>query len=477
MGLLVELKQPTGRELGSPLQIALVSTLVLLALLFLIWPVWRAFFPLQIDQNEGWNAYHADAAFGAGPLYPAPSELIGNNYPPLYYFLVGGLAQLFGDAVYVGRALSLVATLGLAIAAAAIVHQFGGGRTAATLAGSWFAATMARFYDDYVGMNDPQLLGQMIMAVALILFISRKITNRAVEPAVLLMVLAGFVKHNIVAIPVSALIWHALDDWHKGLRAALVGIAAAAAGLLICAWLFSPYFISDMLAPRLYHLDRALLFIRATHLWLPALVVWALWAWFEQGSKTAHFTMIFIGVSLVSFIVQRSSEGVGYNAQFDLVFAIAIGLGLAFERLPLYVGPIGWSHIPIRPLVLAVLVLRLIASTRIEFAYVLFSPDYRALAANYSTVARAEAVRLAAIPNPIACSNLVICRMAGKAFVFDEFYVSQMVATGMYSRDEIANLTRARGILFEPIDPRTYADSLDRRDWLIPEVNEPAFSG
>ena len=81
---------------------------------------------------------------------------------------------------------------------------------------------------------------------------------------------------------------------------------------------------------------------------------------------------------------------------------------------------------------------------------------------------RAEAARLAAIPNPIACYNLVICRMAGKAFVFDHFKVSQMIATGAYSWDEIAAMTHAQGISFEAVDPRARTISLFRR---CPKVN------
>ena len=443
--------------------IALVWVLVVLAALFLIWPVWRASLPLEILHSEGFNAYHSDTAMSApGLLYPPPDGLIANNYPPLYDFLVGGLAQLFGDALYIGRALSLLATLGLGVAAAAVVRQFGGGRTAAILAAAWFVATMARFYDDFVGMNDPQLVAHLIMALGLVWFISRYRADRSVEPAVLLMVIAGFFKHNVGAIPVAALIWLALDDWRKGLRAALFGAVAAAAGLAICAWLWNPYFIGDMLLPRTYHIDRALSFYRATNLWLHALVLWALWAWLERQSKAARFTLLHVGASLALFVLQRSAEGTSYNGQFDLVFAIAIGIGLAFDRLPLYAGW-SWKPASIRLVVLAILLARLIASPRMEFAYVVLSPDYRALAANYSAVARAEAARLAAIPHPIACWNLTICRMAGKPFVFDHFKVSQMIATGAYSSAEIAAMTRAQNISFEAVDPRARAASLYRR--------------
>ena len=29
--------------------------------LFALFPVWRLFFPLEIDRNEAWNAYHVDS--------------------------------------------------------------------------------------------------------------------------------------------------------------------------------------------------------------------------------------------------------------------------------------------------------------------------------------------------------------------------------------------------------------------------------
>jgi hypothetical protein len=452
------------RDAVSPSIIALVSFLVLLAALFLVWPVWRAFLPLEILRSEGFDAYHADTALSApAHLYPPPDGLIANNYPPLYYFLTGGLAQLFGDAVYVGRAISLLATVGLGIAAALIVRVFGGGKTAAFLAAGWYVATMARLYDEYVGANDPQLFAHLIMAVALLWFISRYKAGRSVEPAVLVMVFAEFFKHNVAAIPIAALIWLALADWRKGLRAALFGAVAMAAGLATCAWLWNPYFIGDLLLPRTYRIDRALSFLRSANRWLFALVLWLAWALPERQSQAARFTVLHVSASFALFLLQRSLPGVGSNGQFDLVFALAIGIGLAFDRLPFYVARMGWEPGRIRLVALAVLLAGLIASPRLEFAYVLFSSDYRALAANYAAIARAEAARLAAVPHPIWSWNLVITRMARKAFVYDNFKVSQMVATGGYSWDEIVAKMRAQSISFEPVDGRTRADSLLRR--------------
>src|SRR5262249_47680361 len=216
-------------------------------------------------------------------------------------------------------------------------------------------------------------------------------------------------------------------------------------------------------SPRTYSIDRALSFIRSANRWLPAMVLWASWAWFERQSKAARFTMLHISASFALFLLQRSAIGIGSNGQFDLVFAIAIGIGLAFDRLPIYVAWTGWKAVRVQQVMLSVLLAGLIASPRLEFAYVLLSSDYRALATNNAAVARAEVSRLAAISHSIACLNLVICRMAGKAFVWDYFKVSQMVATGTNSWDEIEAMMRAQGISYESVDPRTRADFLFRR--------------
>jgi len=84
---------------------AQLVVLALLAAYFLVWPLWRLPFPIEIAQTEGWNAYHADTAFSAG-LYPAPDSLVVANYPPLSFLFVGALQYLSGfDALYIGRVL------------------------------------------------------------------------------------------------------------------------------------------------------------------------------------------------------------------------------------------------------------------------------------------------------------------------------------------------------------------------------------
>src|SRR5262249_41615362 len=140
-------------------------------------------------------------------LYPSPDTLIVNNYPPLSFYVVGWLGKIFGDALYVGRALSLFATIGLGALIARIVVRLGGGAAGAAIGGIWFVATMTRSYNRFVGVDDPQLAGQFIMVTALAWFLARDQEGKSAEPPIVLMVVAGFWKHNIIAVPATVLAW------------------------------------------------------------------------------------------------------------------------------------------------------------------------------------------------------------------------------------------------------------------------------
>ncbi len=258
-------------------------------------------------------------------------------------------------------------------------------------------------------------------------------------------------------------IWLWLDNWRLGLRATVVGAAASALGLAICAFMFAPYFIPDMLFPRTYHLARGLSTLGRLQFILPAMVLWAIWAWHEHRSTPARFTALLIGIALPLCLIQKSGAGVDENAQFELIFATAVGIGLAYDGLLRDPLRSGWSPQTISAVVLGILIVRLLISSRLEFAYVLFSPQYRAQAAEYAAITRAEAARTAAIPGPVACSNLVVCRMAGKPFVYDHFCITQLVETGRMTWPQVEQLARRKAIVKDDTDRRANVTSLWRR--------------
>jgi hypothetical protein len=146
-----------------------------------------------------------------------------------------------------------------------------------------------------------------------------------------------------------------------------------------------------------------------------------------------------------------------------LIFATAIGIGLAFDGLQRDPWRSGLAPHLIRLSVLGILIVRLLLSTRLEFAYVLFSPQYRAEAAEHAAIARAEAARAAALPGAVGCSNLVVCRMAGKPFVFDHFKVQMVLETGILTPAQLEATKRDKAITLVDIDPRAKVTSIWRR--------------
>ena len=185
-------------------------TLYVIAIWSFAWTVYRAFLNIEIEPNEGWNAYFADAAMGKMPLYPSTDQLITNNYPPLSFYIVGLVGRFMGDPVLAGRLLSLVAVVAIATAIALCVRRLGGSGVPAKISAAFFVATMSRFFMPYVGMNEPQLLGEAIMTFGFLWFLIARSNDRGYVGPVLLMALAGFVKHNIIAMPVTVFLWLAL---------------------------------------------------------------------------------------------------------------------------------------------------------------------------------------------------------------------------------------------------------------------------
>jgi hypothetical protein len=435
-----------------------VAVLAILVVYFLIWPVWRAQFLIEIWPTEAWSAYFQDAAARGGRLYPPADALICNNYPPLSFYAIGYLGQLFGDNLYVGRAVSVVALLALTVEIFLAVRILAGGVTGAAVGALWYAAIAAQSSELHIGTNDPQLAGEAIMGAGLVWFLARDRDRRSALAPLLLMVAAGFWKHSIIAIPLTAVVWLLLRNGSQAIRSVVASVVAAGAGLLLCTAIYGRAFPDNLFTTREYALAHVIGHIGHLQWFALAFVIWGCWAWSARTSAAARFTVLHVAIGLSTCILQWFGHGVGRNAQFDLVIALGIGIGVAFERIEtsLLAQRVGVARS--RDLLL---VLRLVVSDRQGSALVLLSLEFRTSVHAAQQAARDDVGRVASILGDVFCSNKVVCRAAGKPFAVDEFKMEELVATGKMTKDDIAALLTRRHItVFESSD-RTTVNVLD----------------
>jgi hypothetical protein len=154
-------------------------------------------------------------------------------------------------------------------------------------------------------MNDPNLVAVAVAAWALVWMMQRLSDGRAVEPAILLMAVAGFYKHNVAAIPLTALIWLGLVDRRLALRAAVVGAAAVLLGLAICGLIWGDAFFTQLFTPRNYsfgYLWRDFDRLR----WIaPALVIFVVWVRHDWQHAASRFAALFVTIAFVLQCVTR----------------------------------------------------------------------------------------------------------------------------------------------------------------------------
>jgi dolichyl-phosphate-mannose-protein mannosyltransferase len=448
--LLVTTKADDPRYLG-----VLRWTLYVIATWAFAWPVYRAFLNVEIQNNEGWNAYFADAAMGKMPLYPSADQLITNNYPPLSFYLVGLVGRVVGDPVLAGRLLSLAAVVAIATAIALCVRRLGGSGVAASISAAFFVATMSRFFMLYVGMNEPQLLSEAVMAFGFLWFLIARSNNRGYVGAILVMALAGFVKHNIIAMPLTAFLWLGLHRRREGVKCFCVAAIAIMTGIAICYALFGGNFFLNILSPRHYSLKKALGSFGDLEWVSVGLVVCFYNAWVRWRDVNVQLCSCLIAIALGSYFVQQSGAGVDINAQFDLVIAIAIGLGLAFTQVSLWPIARRLGSEQTQAILLLVVCVRLLASKQLQPVRLIFDSSFRNEIAMRERAMNDSIENVRRISGDVTCGrDMLVTYRAGKPFVVDTFNAEQRISAGALPKDAIIARVAAGMLTIVQVDQR-----------------------
>jgi hypothetical protein len=379
---------------------------------------------VPLDPNEGWNAYHTLAAMTGGALYP--HGFMVNNYPPLSFYIVGLLGKSLGDFIIAGRLVALVAFLAVAMGLMALLRQLGGEVLHGIFAGLLFAAGLL-IASDYVAMDDPQLLGHALQIEALLLLLRQK---PAVFPAALLLAAGLFVKQNLIALPLAALIWLCWENWRQALFLALYGLGFCAAGLAAIHIGLGVNLFAELAAPRIWSMANATAALTHYLSWagLPLLLT-ALLGWYGRRDAWMRFAAMYAAIALALGAGFSAGDGVDANIFFDLDIAMALTAGLAFSRVPQR-----WHGL----LALAY------AAPLALFLAENFHDGNFGYTEGFQRQAPADISLVAIARGPALCEQLSLCYWAAKPAAVDVFNMSEQFQTGARRPEGLAQLIKSR---------------------------------
>ncbi len=392
-----------------------LATLVLLAMVavWLVLPLAWLFAQAPRGYSEGWNALVALRAVGDLPLYPQDQTLHANNYPPLWFYVVGGLGALLGDNVVAGRLVSLAALLAVVGEIALVVRLLGGTWPVAAFAGLLFVPGAMGLDQRTVGGNEPHLLAHAVMLAGLVVLLQGRGSGRHAAGAAVLMVVGGLIKHNLLGLPLAVTLWLALND-RRALRIWLLAAGAAVAAALALLWLaYGAAVFDNILGARSYSLSRLRRMTRhgLAQLQIPlaaALLLVAL----RPRAPGAQLAGLYVACALLVASLLAGGAGTGLNLFFEPLIACCLAAGLLLQQAGRRVRAalaaalifgVG-LHLPGDPI-------RILAGT---------SPVREAEAAT-----RADHAFLATIEGRVMCETLALCYWAGKGLEVNSFNARQ----------------------------------------------------
>ena len=289
---------------------------------------------MSLNYNEGWNAYHAMELIHGDRLYPINPRFFFNNYPPLSFYVMASWGRHLGDPIVAGRWLSLAAFMAWTGLLVPISSSLGARKHDARAAAALFAAYMLLF-TEYVGIDDPELLGHAIAAVGLLVLVGHPTSMWRIVMCGTLFTTALFVKHSLIALPVACIVWLATIDRRAALVLATALVTTLVIGALWCIWMFGPGFMGQLAAPRVFMVARAAgkSSMWALRLAVPLAIATALARRFSDDPGV-RFGAAYAAIAAASGAIFIGGDGVNGNVFFDAIWALCCCSAIGLRHLP-----------------------------------------------------------------------------------------------------------------------------------------------
>lgn len=432
-----------------------IAIFSIVTLLYLFLPLHSLGLYLPLNPNEGWNALQSERALGSGTLYPASGAFFFNNYPPLSFYVVGLLGQVVGDNIIAGRLVSLMSMFAIAANIAWIVCNLGGTRIYAIFAGVLFLGILSKSYTLYVGVNDPQLLAHAVMTAGFAVFTADRADPRRIAFAALIMVTAGMIKHNILAMPLAITTWLMVHDRKAAQRWVIYAVLWLAIALAVCAAAYGPAFFEQLRSPRVYSLYRIVALLGWTQGFIIPLIVWGIFAGKAPRDPRLSLVTHLVVAGGIAYAVTRIGEGVSINSLFDWIIGASIAAGVALSRLDEMRGIERYGVSRMRTVIIVALCARLILLPQKELLNIAFGTDL-ATTQELNRVAQLDIALMRQFSGPAICEDLTLCYWSGHQSAYDGFNAGQAFLTGARDIDLLRSQIRSGQfplIQLEPASP------------------------
>jgi hypothetical protein len=423
----------------DPFNIAMLAFLSLL-IIWLVQPVLFLFVLIPKGYDEGWNAFVAMRAMGELPLYPEDQTLHTNNYPPISFYVVGALGSMVGDNIFAGRIISLISFFIIAGQIIVVLRLLGCGWSVATFAGLIFVGAFMGFYDPYIGLNDPQMLGHAVMLTGLTVLLAKPSSRGHIIIAAVLMVLAGLIKHNLLALPLAITAWLLLRDRSALIVWLLTSSIVVAAALLLLWVAYGGAIFDNILSSRVYSLSRMLIWTKRSleKLQIP-LTASLLLIVAQPLDPRNQLIGLYVGSSMVVAVVFAGGAGSDYSLFLDLLIALCLGSGLLLHQVDRWIVIERVSASGVRAAVAAAFILGIGLTLPGDRLLLGLSGVREA-----ETRTQEDLAFLAGFDGRVMCETLALCYWAGKALEVDTFNARQGFLTRGHNEQALLDLVAAR---------------------------------
>jgi hypothetical protein len=420
---------------------AAFATLVAVCAIILSWDNFLSINRIfEKNYNEGWNVYNTQRFIDHETIYDNNFWRV-NNYPIGSFLIVASIDFLIHDLLLSGRIVALASFAAIGVLAATATRRFGGEQIDSIFGGGCALGFCYLVAPAWIMVDDPQTLGEAVMLGGLVSYISRPADRICLMRTAFLVVLGGFIKHNLAAIPLAITLDLAIRSPRRlpfwlaccgGLAAGFLGLTQIVAG---------GAFIEHLLSPRVftwygarYHLMK---YLRLFKFPLLAIVFCSRLVFSGERFVLALYGMLSIAIATML----SGFEGASYNMFQDAAAFLGIAAGVTLQELRKRMlthwdidGRVFKFALSVLPLLLAQPIL---ARTPEALHKISHNEELMESHRRAEQAFLADVKYLIERDGPAICESLLLCYKAGQPFTLDPFNSRQYILAGRLDEGQL----------------------------------------